>query len=331
MLCAVLACMALCAGSARAQTRAECEEGIRFIRDALARTTEAAPRATLTQALRDAERELGEGEYDECLEAVEDAKLVMAGKEPPPRAREAPEYLSADEGLPVTVEDAFVPRQGEIEAKAGFIYDRVRRQTTGEDDEDPRRTGRNRYRPWVEVEAGVLPGLSLTLGTEYRFGDADDTKNGEVEVGGKWNFLGAQGWWPALALSASVSLPYGYDNDSTETTLSLLGSMPLGEGDRAPYLHANLSWSHAFKIEEGDRRDLFAGVLGIAVPVAPTTGLIFDVVREQESERGRYSNLAEVGIRHMLPGDLILAAGAGVGFGNSDTDFRALVGIQKSF
>jgi hypothetical protein len=62
-----------------------------------------------------------------------------------------------------------------------------------------------------------------------------------------------------------------------------------------------------------------------------SAALLFDVVREQESERRRVSNLVEVGIRQALPGKRILAGGAGVGFGNSETDFRVLIGLQKSF
>ena len=162
--------------------------------------------------------------------------------------------------------------------------------------------------------------------------ECNDLVEGEVEVGGKWNFLGAREWWPALAVTASVALPYGYQNDTTETTLGLLASLPLGKGEDAPWLHANVSWSRAFNIdEEEERRNLFAGVLGIAIPVAERTGLLFDVVREHESEKSRYTNLLEAGVRHALPGDVVLAAGAGVGFGNSETDFRFLIGIQKGF
>ena len=326
-----LFCAAVAASDGSAQTRAECETGITFIRDALARSTDAGQRSELARALRDAERELSEGEYDECLEAVEDAKTVMAGKEPPVRAREAPEHLGADENLPVSVQDAFVPRPGEVEARAGFVYDRVRRRTSGDED-DPRRSGRNRYTPRVELEAGILPGLAATIGGEYRFGDADETKSGEVEVGAEWNFLGTQGWWPALALSASVALPYGYDDDTTETTLALLGSLPLGQGADVPWLHANVAWTRGFNIEEEEeRRDRYSAVLGLAVPVARSTGLIFDVVREQESEKRRYNNLVEAGVRHVLPDDFVLASGAGVGFGDSETDFRFLIGIQKGF
>jgi len=318
---------------ASAQTRAECEEGIRFIREQLSRAVNAEQRATLTKALRDAERELGEEEYDECLDAVDDAKSVSSGQPPTTaRVREPTEALQADAGLPISVEDAFVPRPREVEAKSRFIYDRVRRRTTAEQDEGTlRRSGRNRYTPGAEVEVGLVPGLSAMLGTEYRLGDSDDAKSGDVEFGGNWNFLSAEDWRPALTVSASVSLPYGYQNGSVESSVALLASMPLGDVAEAPYIHANVIWTHAFDNEDDERKDSFAGILGLAMPVAVSTALLFDVVREQESEPHRVSNLLEVGIRHVLPGQLTLAGGVGVGFGNSETDFRVLIGIQKSF
>ena len=69
----------LAAGAAGAQTRAECEAGIEFVDRALAASTDPRQRGTLEKALRDARRELGEEEYDECLEAVEDARDALGG------------------------------------------------------------------------------------------------------------------------------------------------------------------------------------------------------------------------------------------------------------
>ena len=65
-------------------------------------------------------------------------------------------------------------------------------------------------------------------------------------------------------------MPYGYSNgNSVDTTLSLLGSQPLGSGADAPFLHRRiLSWTHTFNREEDNRANSFVGVLGIAVPVA---------------------------------------------------------------
>lgn len=65
------------ATGADAQSRADCEAGISFIKGELEKATDASKRSGLAKALRDAERELGEGEYDECMDAVDDAKAVL--------------------------------------------------------------------------------------------------------------------------------------------------------------------------------------------------------------------------------------------------------------
>ncbi len=65
------------------QSRADCEGGIRFITESLASETRADVRDKLAKALRDAERELGENEYEECMEAVEDAREAVGGAQAP--------------------------------------------------------------------------------------------------------------------------------------------------------------------------------------------------------------------------------------------------------
>ena len=335
-----LACAIGAVEEARAQNRADCEAGIRFITEALARETRADVRDELAKALRDAERELGEGEYDECMEAVEDARDAVGGAPAAARRpREADERLQADDGLPITVEDAFVPRRGEIEARLGFAYNRLRRSTleTEHDDDDddgdaPRkRSGRDQFVTEAEVEIGLGNGLSAMLGASYVVGNAEDVKNGELELGGKWNFLAQQEWFPALSISAEVSLPFGFRNDSTETTVGLLASKALGSGPEAPYLHANVFWIHAFNREEDARANRFVAVLGATVPITSSTALALDLVHGKDEEKGQITNLVEVGVRQMLPGGFRLGLGVGAGFGGSTTDFRALFGVQKEF
>jgi hypothetical protein len=276
-----------------------------------------------------------ETEYDECLEAVEDARGVVAGQAAAPRAREADNRLQADTNLPITVEDAFVERRGEVQATLGFDYERRRRVTLegdGEDEEEAgRRSGRHAFVTGAELEFGLGNGLAATIAADYALGDAAEVKNGELELGGKWNFLAQGDVIPALTLSASVSVPYGYQNDSPETTLGLLASKALGSGDNAPYLHANLFWIHAYNRDEDARANRYAAVLGLAVPVTSSTALMFDVVHEQDDDKGRIVNLVELGLRQLLPGGFVVGVGAGAGFGGSVTDFRALLGLQKEF
>lgn len=60
-----------------ADDASSCAEGITMIRDALATNPPEAALPKLKKALKSAEREQREGEFDECLEAVSDARKVI--------------------------------------------------------------------------------------------------------------------------------------------------------------------------------------------------------------------------------------------------------------
>ncbi|WP_375462492.1 hypothetical protein [uncultured Methylobacterium sp.] len=62
---------------ALADDKAACAEGIAMIRDAVAKNPPEAVLPKLKKALRVAEREQGEGEFNECLDAVGDARRVL--------------------------------------------------------------------------------------------------------------------------------------------------------------------------------------------------------------------------------------------------------------
>jgi uncharacterized protein YqgV (UPF0045/DUF77 family) len=63
---------------ALADDKASCAEGIAMIESALAASPSEAAQPKLKKALKVAKREQGEGEFDECLDAVGDAKRAMA-------------------------------------------------------------------------------------------------------------------------------------------------------------------------------------------------------------------------------------------------------------
>lgn len=79
---AAVACAALTigAGAAKADDAAKCDEGIAMIEAAQAQTHPAPVADALKTALRVAKREKGEKEYDECLDAVADAKKALGAK-----------------------------------------------------------------------------------------------------------------------------------------------------------------------------------------------------------------------------------------------------------
>ncbi len=64
-------------GSALADDKAACVDGIAKVKAALAERAAQTASAKATRALRIAEREQGEGEFDECLEALEDAQRAL--------------------------------------------------------------------------------------------------------------------------------------------------------------------------------------------------------------------------------------------------------------
>ena len=62
---------------ALADDKATCADGIAMIKAELAKNPPEPAAAKVKKALRVAEREQKEGEFDECLEAVDDAKRAM--------------------------------------------------------------------------------------------------------------------------------------------------------------------------------------------------------------------------------------------------------------
>ncbi|MEJ1157914.1 hypothetical protein [Prosthecomicrobium sp. N25] len=72
--------LALSAGAAAADDRAECEKGIAFIKAEIGKNPAEPVMTKLKKALKDANRELGETEYDECMDAVKDAQKALGKK-----------------------------------------------------------------------------------------------------------------------------------------------------------------------------------------------------------------------------------------------------------
>lgn len=73
-----LAAALLVAAPARADDAADCDAGIEMISSEIAKAHPKATADALKTALRVAKREKGEKEYDECLDAVADAKKALA-------------------------------------------------------------------------------------------------------------------------------------------------------------------------------------------------------------------------------------------------------------
>jgi hypothetical protein len=75
--CLVLAAFAVSTMPAAADDQAECSAGITMIKSEIDKKPSQATLTALQRALRSAERELKEAEFDECVDAVEDAKKAL--------------------------------------------------------------------------------------------------------------------------------------------------------------------------------------------------------------------------------------------------------------
>lgn len=71
------ALLLLTALPARADDAVACRDGIAMIKAELAKSPPEPVAKTLRKELRVAERELGEREYDECVDAVRDARKAI--------------------------------------------------------------------------------------------------------------------------------------------------------------------------------------------------------------------------------------------------------------
>jgi hypothetical protein len=238
--------------------------------------------------------------------------------------------LTTDPNVPITIDNAYTPGVGDIEMKLRGSYERVRRSSLGTDEAE--RSRRHVFVPEAELEIGILPGVSLSATIAYQLGNADGSESGGVDFSGKWTFLESHYVLPALALSASVGAPFGYANGGTvETTLGLLATKPLDFGGYVPYLHANVFVTHASNRDSETRANRYTGIIGLALPILASTALVLELVHGQQEEKGRVENLAEIGVRHLISDDWAVGVGVGKGFGGSPANFRALLGLQKSF
>ncbi|WP_029353945.1 hypothetical protein [Bosea sp. 117] len=77
----LLAGATLCAGAsfALADEAKECSDGIAVLKAEIAKKPQKVTLDKLNKALKGAERELGEKEYDECLDFVSDGKKAVKG------------------------------------------------------------------------------------------------------------------------------------------------------------------------------------------------------------------------------------------------------------
>lgn len=228
----------------------------------------------------------------------------------------AADHLNLEEGLPVTVEDAYtLPYRGrEIQGRLDY-----------------ERTDDGRDFPGMEprLEVGLMRNFQAAIKVPYHWGNARDSDRGDVEVEGLYNFNAETLTLPALALSGTVRTPIGRGDEPVETELKGILTRSLG-GYVPRRVHVNLSWLHLYGDSARERSDRYVAVLGYSQPITADTVLVADLVRKQDREEGVDQNLVEAGIRTQLTPLALLTLGVGVGLGDDSPDYRVMLGFQYS-
>lgn len=245
----------------------------------------------------------------------------------------AADHTNLEEGLPITIEDAYPIKEGGLEFQTYGQYDRTRRDRKGPD----------RFTVVPRIEYGAFRNFQLSVEAPYRFGNATGTDQGDFRAQGLYNFNTEGLYLPAFAIAGGVTQPYGAGHGGTETELKFLATKSLGPLDpngSTPFsyvprsLHFNASWFHNYDPLTGvdaEPRDRYRVGVGYSQPVTNDLVIVADVYRETDRARGRATNLAEIGARYMVTPQTVAVASVGVGFGGDRSqDFRAVIGFQHS-
>jgi hypothetical protein len=235
------------------------------------------------------------------------------------RPAAAGEAAQPDDFQPLTIDDASPLERGQASAELSTSWDHDRH---GDDLIE--------LRPAAKI--GAFEGLELELALPYTLGSSDEAGQANFDLGAKYGLRDAGGGLPALALEADVSVPLG-SHPGLDTELTLLAAQPLtGKGEGGPALYLNLSWLHFFDAESGEERSNgYAAAFGVSFPVGENTGLVADIVHEDERDRDQATNLVEAGVRREVMEGLILSVGAGTGLAGDSPEFRLTVGLQHQF
>jgi hypothetical protein len=241
------------------------------------------------------------------MRAAAVALALLAGSVLP---ADAIDHKNLDENRPLRLEDPYPIATGEwaIEAGGGFTLQR-------------RGTDRGTFP--IEVLYGALPNLQFGIGTALSTAPheiEDQTKSGDLQVSGLYNFNQETLSLPAFGAKLSVNLPTGVDSSGVDVEVKGLVTKSFDHLS----LHFNAAYEFLTGTERGERDGRYQFVLGASYPIgAPQytrTTLIGDIFTEQASRKGE-SNVVgvEAGFRHQLTPRLVFDAGVGTEFaGPSD-------------
>lgn len=229
----------------------------------------------------------------------------------------ASDHLNLEEGLPTQLEDAYpiAYRGREIQAHLSYEHES---------------DGKDRFTLQPQFEFGFAPNAQAKISAPFYLGDADRKNSGNIGLEGFYNFNAEGICLPAFALSARADLPTGRDAAGIDTTLKAIATKSVSHTglDR---VHLNIAWKHNAGPRPMEREHMYQLVAGYSRRLGADTVLVADYFREQQEEKGRTSDILELGLRRQLTPLTVISAGAGAGISKDSPDVRVTLGFQKSF
>jgi hypothetical protein len=231
----------------------------------------------------------------------------------------AADHTNLEEGLPTQIEDAYATAYMNREIQLAGRFERTN-------------DGKDRFRLEPIFEYGVAHNAEVSLSVPFLLGNADKTGSGNVRIDALYNLNTESVLLPAFAVVGEAELPSGRDAAGVDTTVKLIASKMIN-----PYstwlhrLHLNAMWTHNAGSTAEERSDMFAAIIGFSARIGKDTVGIIDIIRRQEREKNKESNIAEIGIRCQWNPLTVISAGGGYGFGDESPKLRLMLGLQRSF
>lgn len=225
--------------------------------------------------------------------------------------------MNLEEGLPTEVEDAYPTAFGNREIQGQLRYER--------------KNGENVFGIQPQLECGFARNWQGKISLPFIAGGGDKTGSGDIGLEAFYNFNTESLKTPAIALSGRVDFPTGSNSSGVDTQLKFIATKTLGAGELLQRLHLNLIYRNNAKAEVNERSNRYSGILGYSQRLGPDMLLVTDYVYEQDRERGKNSQILEVGVRRSITPLLVGSVGFGVGLNQDSPDFRLTGAFQKSF
>lgn len=224
---------------------------------------------------------------------------------------------------PIRLEDAYPVSHGEfvLEFGAGFAA---------------QRNSPDRLFGAGDLLWGAAPNLQLSLSgfasTHPRDID-EDTKSGDLQVGGLYNFNQETLTFPAIAAKLTLNLPTGIDSSGLDAEIKAIFTKSFDDVS----FHLNVGYeflSGTSGNEEPGRWKLaFGPSIPLGAPHSTRMTLVADLFAEEGALRHSAETIgAEVGLRYQLTERIVMDAGIGTEFAGEDrSPVFATVGVSFSF